>query len=191
MMVASVDSGYDDVHEPYYIRGEPYFSYPAPIIYSDSLRYNGTTHTPSEANYTSVTVPASGASYWLTFSGQFGSFPDFNSVEYKGVINGTEYRFPCYFQPYIPDDPLGGVSESEVVCRTATQEPAGVYQFEVTVANQVSGTGLDELFLPSVPEIVDVTGCVHKVDDGTGGCHTEGGERITITGLEDFGDSTV
>ena len=127
-------------------------------------------------------MPTGGESYWIAFAGQnFGLFPDLVTVEYSNE-NGT---FPCvtFADPNVVNGPSGSVTDTNIVCRTATAEPEGTYVITVTVGGQQSETGLDELMFPAVPIISTIEGCPTNRDQGTYDCPTLGGTQISIYGM--------
>ena len=160
----------------------PSFGYPAPVLTNRTLRFNVSSNVTlsPDGSYATVTMPGTGLSQWLTFEGIFGDFPNEVSVSYSSD-NDT---FACVTtpDPYVLNGPSGSITDTSIVCRTATNEPAGDYRFTVHIGNQVSQLGVDVLIFPEVPIITSISGCPLESGAGTFDCGTSGGFRITITG---------
>ena len=122
-------------------------------------------------------MPGGGESYWLVFSGQFGPFPDLVSVDYR---NENE-TFACAFTAD-ENGLFGSITDTEIICRTATGEPEGTYFLVVTVGGQPSEASVDQLIFPAVPIITSIEGCATNQDQGTADCPTVGGISISIYG---------
>ena len=163
------------------------FQYPAPIFTSGTLRLN---HSEAEIfsenneSYAYIVLPATGASFWLTFDAQhLGPVEDDVLVTYSA--GNISFECTTDFDPLYPTV-FGKITDSRVICRTQTGEPSGTYYFSVTVGGQSSLQVDDQLIFPSVPIITHVSGCPITRDQGTFDCPTSGGTIITLTG-ESFG----
>ena len=157
------------------------FDYPPPVLAAATLRLNSSTETVTDGNHSVCYIPRTGDSYWLTFSGDFGYFPDQVKVFYSNRNGST---FDCLQEPVIPGDKTGSVQPTWIVCRTETLEQADTYFFTVEVGGQQSELGIDELIFPQVPQITRVTGCPSVAEMGTYDCETKGGDVITIAGSD-------
>ena len=154
-------------------------SYPAPVLTATTLRLNSSESVTlsQDEGYSFVNVPGGGDSYWLVFSGQFGPFPDLVSVDYR---NENE-TFACAFTAD-QNGFVGSITDTEIICRTATGEPEGTYFIVVTVGGQPSEASVDQLIFPAVPIITSIEGCATNQDQGTADCPTVGGISISIYG---------
>ena len=135
------------------------------------------------SNSSFVSIPSTGASIWITFEGYFGQYGHVASLTYSSG-NGS---YPCVTtpDPLVVNSMTGSVTETQVVCRTATGEPEGEYVFTADMGGQLSDPGVDHLFFPSAPVVHSVSGCEDE-NDGTYNCDTSGGVTISISG-SDFG----
>jgi hypothetical protein len=161
------------------------FSYPAPTITPQSLHLNA-SNTQIDGNVAYVNLPGIDVSTWVTFSGtNFGNFPDQVTINY--LQGGTSYE--CLKTPNPLQYPWGlpgSVTNTEIVCRTATGESVGSYTFQVAVAGVSSNIGVDRLSFPAIPNPTSAAGC----SGGILNCPTLGGVTITIFG-EQFSQGMV
>ena len=179
------------------------FNYPMPIIQSRTLQVNssgiGEVELSQSGNYSYVNVPPSGQALWVRFQGEhFGSFPELVAVSYwlrSDNSSAPSVSFPCETKPdpELVNGPAGSVTESSVVCRTHTDEPTGVYNFQLNAAGQLA-TGVDTLVFPNAPSVTQVTGCGNSTGEGGRGtfqCPTLGGVRLTLFGSDFLEDLEV
>ena len=158
-----------------------WLNYPPPSLTPNSLYLNSTSPPVDNLTHSSVYIPRTGDSYFVTFSGNnFGRFPDVVSISYATDLNAVFYS--CVTTPTTFSSIEGRITNTQITCRTATSEPVGTYFFLVDVAGQASDLGVDELIFPSVPEVHQVSGCELQDANGTYNCRTMGHELISISG---------
>ena len=165
-------------------RSTPFINYPIPIITPNTLHLNDSNAPVPNQTLSAVNMPRSGESYWMTFNGRnFGSYFHLGLITVTYASNGTNSsEFPCLTEPLNALETGGIITDTKVVCRTATQEEQGVYYFAVEVAGQRSSFGIDQMIFPAVPVVNSVSGCTGQNGDHTFDCMTSGGEIITISG---------
>jgi len=166
-----------------------FINYPIPVLTASTLHLNNSAAPDPSRPKSALIVPRTGESYWLTFTGiHFGSYPDKIIVTYStGHDNATEFTCVPSAATDIESEcgatvVDGHVTETEVICRTAQDEPVGFYYFTVEVFGQRSMAGVDQLIFPEPAVISGVSGCAAQVGDGTADCVTAGDEIITLTG---------
>ena len=158
----------------YYLTNAPFTSYGRPTISPHSLRLNGSAVVTDSTGQTFFNLPNAEESYWLTFDGWFGAHTELITITYISDQNNSNV-FSCVI------DPDQQISPDSILCRTASSEPSGQYRFVVSIDGYESLPSEDILISPEI-KVNSITGCRHVINDATSGCHTAGGDSITVRG---------
>ena len=148
-----------------------------------TLKLSGGPSPSSNSSFSTLTVPPSGVSEWITFQGDFGSELSDVWITYFDQ-SAVSMTYPCSLDAAnaLELERVGSVSSTSVLCRTATGEPAGSYSIQVMVSGQASNPSLDQLEFIQVPVLTNLTGCPELREGGTFGCATRGGDQLTLSG---------